>query len=257
MRTDQRTLIRAAYGRDRAAACARPDAALAWPDAPCALTRATASDRQPVGNPLAVNQRVTDGRSATPQVTHRRTADRRSRGFTLIELMIVVAIIGILAAIAIPAYQILTVRARIAEGFSLMAGTRPAIIEHFASNGRLPGSLEALGLTGDGSEPPVFADTVTDRAAFSAAYGFSSDLWSHIEWQLKSGGCPAAGTCGALVLRTIGSSRTDNVDIGLHLQVRGDDGGVRFRCVVNDIAERMPFVPANCRSGSANDYTTW
>lgn len=56
------------------------------------------------------------------------------KGFTLIELMIVVAIIGILAAVALPAYQDYTVRAKVTEGISLAAGAKTAVTEN-AANG--------------------------------------------------------------------------------------------------------------------------
>lgn len=62
-----------------------------------------------------------------------------SRGFTLIELMIVVAIIGILAAIAIPAYQDYTVRAKVAEGMHLAGGAKTAVEESRYSMGRYLG----------------------------------------------------------------------------------------------------------------------
>jgi type IV pilus assembly protein PilA len=56
------------------------------------------------------------------------------QGFTLIELMIVVAIIGILAAIAIPAYQDYTVRAKVTEGLNLASSAKVAVTEGFAAN---------------------------------------------------------------------------------------------------------------------------
>jgi type IV pilus assembly protein PilA len=63
---------------------------------------------------------------------------RAQKGFTLIELMIVVAIIGILAAIAIPAYQNYTIRAQVTEGLSLADGWKTAISEYYAQNGSFP-----------------------------------------------------------------------------------------------------------------------
>ncbi|UOO81833.1 pilin [Uruburuella testudinis] len=60
------------------------------------------------------------------------------KGFTLIELMIVIAIIGILAVIALPAYQDYTARAQVSEAFSLAEGQKAAVTEFFADRGEWP-----------------------------------------------------------------------------------------------------------------------
>jgi type IV pilus assembly protein PilA len=68
------------------------------------------------------------------------------KGFTLIELMIVVAIIGILAAIAIPAYQDYTIRAQVTEGLNLAADLKAGVAEQFAQTGSWPANNAALGI---------------------------------------------------------------------------------------------------------------
>ena len=71
---------------------------------------------------------------------------QREQGFTLIELMIVVAIIGILAALAIPAYQDYTIRAQVSEGLSLAGGAKASMSEYFQDKGSWPTTNTLAGL---------------------------------------------------------------------------------------------------------------
>jgi len=71
---------------------------------------------------------------------------KKQQGFTLIELMIVVAIIGILAAIAIPAYQDYTIRAQVSEGLNLSGGAKTAVTEYFQDRGTLPTTNAIAGI---------------------------------------------------------------------------------------------------------------
>ena len=69
---------------------------------------------------------------------------KRQQGFTLIELMIVVAIIGILAAIALPAYQDYTVRSKVTEGLSLAEGAKTIVSEMWQTDGSLANLTQAI-----------------------------------------------------------------------------------------------------------------
>src|SRR5688572_13556895 len=73
------------------------------------------------------------------------------KGFTLIELMIVVAIIGILAAIAIPAYSDYTIRAQVTEGLNLASSAKSAVSETYGSNGTWPTTNSGAGIDAAGN----------------------------------------------------------------------------------------------------------
>jgi type IV pilus assembly protein PilA len=94
------------------------------------------------------------------------------RGFTLIELMIVVAIIGILAAIAIPAYQDYTIRAQVTEGLNLAAAAKAAVAETFAQRGTWPVANVNAGLSAAASITGKYVTSVTvATGGITIAYG--------------------------------------------------------------------------------------
>jgi len=72
---------------------------------------------------------------------------KKQQGFTLIELMIVVAIIGILAAIAIPAYSDYTIRAQVSEGLTLAGGAKAAVSEFTMDRGAFPTDNNEAGIS--------------------------------------------------------------------------------------------------------------
>ena len=95
------------------------------------------------------------------------------QGFTLIELMIVVAIIGILAAIAIPAYQNYTIRSQVTEGMNLASAVETEVAEYFSNTGNWPSSTVLAG--GDSTNLPsgkyVTKVDVSGQGLITVTYG--------------------------------------------------------------------------------------
>ncbi len=93
------------------------------------------------------------------------------KGFTLIELMIVVAIIGILAAVALPAYQDYTVRAKVSEVILALSAPKTSISEYYATLGVMPPSATSAAIDETGSKyisGIAYTTTGTDNATVTA-----------------------------------------------------------------------------------------
>jgi len=107
----------------------------------------------------------------------------RTRGFTLIELMIAVAIIAILASIAFSAYQDSMARAQVAEGFSLAGGAKNAVAAHYAQTSQFPTDNLAAGLAVNASISGKYVRSVTIVGAGGVSVLFASTANAKIAGQ--------------------------------------------------------------------------
>ncbi len=129
------------------------------------------------------------------------------QGFTLIELMIVVAIIGILAAIAIPAYQDYTIRSQVSEGLSLAGGAKTAIAEFYSNRGTFPTTNASAGLAAAGAITGNYV-TGVDGANGTIQVTYGNDANTAISGDILE---ISAATSAGSVSWTCGSAGT-NVD---------------------------------------------
>jgi type IV pilus assembly protein PilA len=100
---------------------------------------------------------------------------KMQKGFTLIELMIVIAIIGILAAIALPAYQDYTIRAKVSEGLVLADAAKTTVGEYRQSQGTWPANVSTAGMSGTIKTKNVTSVTMPSTNIVRVTYSASLD----------------------------------------------------------------------------------
>jgi type IV pilus assembly protein PilA len=140
-------------------------------------------------------------------------------GFTLIELMIVLAIVGILATLALPAYQDYTVRTKITEGLNLSAAVKTAVTESFVSKGVMPADNLAIDMPAPaGISSRYVASVAVNNGVITVEYAPAG-----------IGGTPSMN--GAKVTLT----PTDN------------GGSLTWECAIGHQTDLYKYVPAECR----------
>jgi type IV pilus assembly protein PilA len=147
---------------------------------------------------------------------------RNQQGFTLIELMIVVAIIAILAAIAIPLYLNYTAQAEGSEGNVLADGAKTAVVQYYNEYGAFPGSNSSAG--------------VAQKTSISGKYVNEVEV--------------GANSKPGLIMVTFkgkGSVATPLIGAHLYLSPYANGGSVTWTCKV-DSADMYKYVPSTCRN---------
>lgn len=163
---------------------------------------------------------------------------RAKRGFTLIEMMIVVAIVAVLAAIALGQYQDYVIRSEIAEGASLAAGAKASVVEFYAKTGHFPAGACAEGNASVGLASPASISGTYVSRVFVAGEG-----------------CPASLNAGSIL--TVFSSDSPQrahkaIDTaGLIFEPTTHAGSVSWQCkrflLGGSVVLKADWVPSSCR----------
>ncbi|HEZ5835653.1 TPA: pilin [Neisseria meningitidis] len=138
------------------------------------------------------------------------------KGFTLIELMIVIAIVGILAAVALPAYQDYTARAQVSEAILLAEGQKSAVTEYYLNHGKWPGNNSSAGVATSSEIKGKYVEKVEVNNGVVTATMLSSGVNKEIKgkklslWAKRQNGS-VKWFCGQPVTRTANNTANDEV----------------------------------------------
>jgi type IV pilus assembly protein PilA len=146
---------------------------------------------------------------------YRNMKKTNQKGFTLIELMIVIAIVGILAAVALPAYQDYTIRARISEPLALLGEAKTSMTEYYIANGTLPLTPTAAGIR------TVIGTALVSTMGITVAGNISVLMTAD----------PALGPAGSMTI--------------IFSNAGTSSGTIVYVCKPGTIAAK--YLPANCR----------
>ncbi|HEZ6841507.1 TPA: pilin [Neisseria meningitidis] len=139
------------------------------------------------------------------------------KGFTLIELMIVIAIVGILAAVALPAYQDYTARAQVSEAILLAEGQKSAVTEYYLNHGKWPGGNSDAGVASSSTIKGKYVEKVEVAKGVITATMLSTGVNKEIQgkklslWAKRQNGS-VKWFCGQPVTRTTATATDVKAD---------------------------------------------